>query len=633
MTVEDALATVEAILGRAIGNDLQEIIVRESWEQKTYPEIAEAAGYDAEYVKLVGFQLWKMLSEALGVKVTKNNFRTILKRQVKPDQAASDGAATVALALPALSHQDWGEAIDVSVFYGRTQELATLEQWVVQDRCRLVAILGMGGTGKTALSIRLAEQIQAQFEVVIWRSLHNAPSLSALLNSLMLPAQPNPEASDIHRQIVNLLDFLKSHRCLLILDNAETILTHANGSPSRVGHYRSGFEEYGELFKKIGELEHGSCLMLTSREKLKEVAALEGRTLPVRSLQLGGLPASDGREIVQAKGKFIGSEQDWQQLIHSYAGNPLALKIVSTTIHDLFGGDISRFLAQGAVIFGDIQELLDQQFNRLSVLEQQIMIWLVINRESVAIVDLQADLLYPALPGELLDALDGLQRRSLIERSANLFTLQPVLMEYVTHHLIKRVCLEIGKSSHPASIDYFNQYALIKSQSKDYVKEIQINLILQPIFNHLLRSLGSVEAVEKRLLNLLPSLRGTLLGYAGGNIINLLRQFKSDLSGYDFSNLTIWQADLKNIYLRQTNFSGSDLAKTTFTESFNHIYSMAVSPSGEWLATADTQGEICLGDWAISNCCGDGKPMLGRCDRSPSHQIAARSPAAAMTSF
>jgi len=36
-----------------------------------------------------------------------------------------------------------------------------------------VVILGIGGTGKTALSIKLAEQIQAQFEV-IWRSLHNA---------------------------------------------------------------------------------------------------------------------------------------------------------------------------------------------------------------------------------------------------------------------------------------------------------------------------------------------------------------------------------------------------------------------------------------------------------------------------
>jgi MinD superfamily P-loop ATPase len=49
----------------------------------------------------------------------------------------------------------------------------------------LVAILGIGGIGKTALSIKLAETIQPQFEYVIWRSLHNAPSVESLLASLI----------------------------------------------------------------------------------------------------------------------------------------------------------------------------------------------------------------------------------------------------------------------------------------------------------------------------------------------------------------------------------------------------------------------------------------------------------------
>ncbi len=72
---------------------------------------------------------------------------------------------------------DWGDAPDVSVFYGRASELAVLEQWIVTDRCRLVAILGMGGIGKTDFSIKLAQNIQESFEFVIWRKLLNAPSL------------------------------------------------------------------------------------------------------------------------------------------------------------------------------------------------------------------------------------------------------------------------------------------------------------------------------------------------------------------------------------------------------------------------------------------------------------------------
>jgi len=47
---------------------------------------------------------------------------------------------------------DWGKAPDVTVFYGRNEELTTLEQWIVSDRCRVVALLGMGEIGKTACS-------------------------------------------------------------------------------------------------------------------------------------------------------------------------------------------------------------------------------------------------------------------------------------------------------------------------------------------------------------------------------------------------------------------------------------------------------------------------------------------------
>lgn len=60
--------------------------------------------------------------------------------------------------------QNWGEALDVSRFYGRTTELTTLTQWILQDNCRLVGIFGIGGIGKTALSVNYSRSETA----MIW---------------------------------------------------------------------------------------------------------------------------------------------------------------------------------------------------------------------------------------------------------------------------------------------------------------------------------------------------------------------------------------------------------------------------------------------------------------------------------
>jgi hypothetical protein len=62
---------------------------------------------------------------------------------------------------------DWGEALDVPSLYGREQELSTLAHWVVQEHCRLVSVLGLGGIGKSALAVRLMHQVAAHFEVVL----------------------------------------------------------------------------------------------------------------------------------------------------------------------------------------------------------------------------------------------------------------------------------------------------------------------------------------------------------------------------------------------------------------------------------------------------------------------------------
>src|SRR5260370_15520018 len=85
---------------------------------------------------------------------------------------------------------DWGDALDVPSFYGREGELAVLTQWVVEERCRVVSIEGMGGIGKSALATGVMHQIPPHSKVAIWRSLRDAPPLPSPSNQPPLPFPP-----------------------------------------------------------------------------------------------------------------------------------------------------------------------------------------------------------------------------------------------------------------------------------------------------------------------------------------------------------------------------------------------------------------------------------------------------------
>ncbi len=490
---------------------------------------------------------------------------------------------------PLLCREDWGEAIDVGTFYGRKEELAALEQWITTDHCRLVAIVGLGGIGKTSLAVKLAQHIQLHFDYLFWRDLRNAPLIDDILGDALrfLSDQQQvdlPQGAD--KRISLLMDYLRRQRCLLVLDNIEAILCEGE----RAGGYRDGFEGYGQLVQRMGEMGHASCLVLTSRERLREVAALEGRTSPVRSWQLSGLGQVECQEILRDKDLF-GPEDSWASLIEHYRGSPLALKIVSATIRDLFGGDIVAFLDQGAKIVGDLSDLLGQQFTRLSALEKEIMYWLAIEREAVSLEPLRENLVLPHAQQKYLEACESLRRRSLIERTDKpvLFTLQPVVMEFATSRLIDEVCQEIDSGK----IAILNTHALVKAQAKDYVRASQLRLVLRPVVANLIAASGR-EGTENRLRSVLAAFRNEhprCPGYFGGNVMNLLVEVKGDLSGYDFSHMTVWQAYLCGVDLHRVSLAHSDLARSAFTETFGSIVCTAFSPDGKLFAAGASNGE------------------------------------------
>src|SRR6266568_4593815 len=116
---------------------------------------------------------------------------------------------------------DWDDALAETLFYGRQRELDLLSEWVIEERCRVVSVLGQGGIGKSALATQVMHRVAQDFEVVIWRSLRDVPSCEALLDSclqVLAPQELGGISSSLESRQGLLLECLRSRRVLLVYD-------------------------------------------------------------------------------------------------------------------------------------------------------------------------------------------------------------------------------------------------------------------------------------------------------------------------------------------------------------------------------------------------------------------------------
>src|SRR6266849_4865834 len=204
---------------------------------------------------------------------------------------------------------DWGDAPDVASFYGREWELDLLSAWVVQERCRVVSVLGQGGIGKSALATKVMHRVVEGFEVVIWRSLRDVPTWEALLDSclqVLAPQALSDVSANPERRQDLLLECLRSRRVLLAYDNLESFLEEGEDR----GRMRAGYEGGARVLHRVAETEHQSCLLLTSREKPSDLVPLEGSRAPVRALRLARLGAEACQQLLAEKG-VTGSAVDY----------------------------------------------------------------------------------------------------------------------------------------------------------------------------------------------------------------------------------------------------------------------------------------------------------------------------------
>jgi hypothetical protein len=434
--IEDVLQYADNLIFETTGENLtpvEEAILKGVWQGQKYWQIAIAFNNCTEqHIKKEAAKLWKKLGQALGENLNKDNFRSkleknknfldfnsssycLLQNKVQNNQNTINiGTQFIQTTnykqkssnSPKPQHQipiiDLTKAPELKYNYGRTSEIATLKEWILENKTRLITIYGLNGIGKTALTLKLISEIKTEFDYIIYRSLDHLPQLITLKDELkqFFSQSQNP--------LPEIIDYFSSSRCLVIIDDVDNIFQFGN----LAGQYLTEYKDYSKFFHKIATSSHQSCLILISSEKPPDIETLEIQNKHTKTLYLQGL-GKDAKAILREKG--LKDEDKWDELIRLYQGHPDWLNIIILTIIEFFNGKVSLFLTDNDDLFlGDIEALLENHLDRLSELENKVIKWLATQDEPVGIPQKPADI--EVSNARFLQIIQSLTRRCLVEK-------------------------------------------------------------------------------------------------------------------------------------------------------------------------------------------------------------------------
>lgn len=338
MDIEAVLAFVDTCLQPKQLCDLQELVLRGVWAGHSYDEIAESSGYTSEYIKHIGAQLWKLLSKALGERVTKGNVHAVLRRHWQ------NGVGSTSDSPPSQG---------IHPYCRISTELATLEQWILQDCCRVMTLLGMSGTGQARLSLPFEQLMSSEVKSLSWHSFYSTPKVQQILTELIeflsefadalnrvLAVALSPDGKLLAtggKNEIRLWQIADSQQLQALQGHTQSVFALTFSPDGRI--LASGSED---CTVRLWDTQQGQCLQ-----------ALQGHTQSVRALTF----SPDGR--ILASGGEEGTVRLWNaqqgQCLQILQGHTQSMRALA------FSPD-SRMLASssedGTVRLWDIQQSL-----------------------------------------------------------------------------------------------------------------------------------------------------------------------------------------------------------------------------------------------------------------------------------
>lgn len=329
-------------------NDAETVALRAAWEKIHYSQAIFESGvsYNEIYVRSeAGRNLWRMLSDHFGTKITKSNFREYFE-----GHPALLGTKTVPTDILG------GHPPSAEEFIGRTNEIRQLKQFSKTNQC--VCISGISGIGKSSLAAKVISHLAKKsslFDYFVWLPVHYQPDLRNLLKNLLLYLGKGGSGNSLSSQDLSdlLLQFLQQNRCLIVLDEVDSMIGLESPPDIR--------EEYQIFFRRMVEEQHQSCLWLTAQNFVEELSMYQRMRLSIKIIHLESLSLKDAQQFIESQG--IVFDADWGQMIHSCMGNPLLMQAVIKKVIKAQDGKASLVSEKTSLALDEFEYVLKRLFD------------------------------------------------------------------------------------------------------------------------------------------------------------------------------------------------------------------------------------------------------------------------------
>jgi tetratricopeptide (TPR) repeat protein len=426
MDVDAALLRVDSLVQSKTGDrlsELQRTILEQVWQGRRYLEISESYGCTEGHAKDVGSDLWKLLSEVLGERVTKKNLRVVLHQLVSSDGQSFHGTQ------PLEKADDLVLATPTS-FVGRSGAMAHLDT-LAQQGAKLIVIQGEGGVGKTTLAQQYLQNqgFERVLELLMAKETPAIMAAERIVEEWLRQEFQEEPGLEFGITLQRLKRHLRQARIGVLIDNLEPAL---NAHGQLFAEHRN----YVELLRILTDPQVQGIALVTSRDRLCE-PSVHAQHYKLPGLSLNAWEKYFSQQKVSRQ-QVVMHEPTLSSMHHAYGGNAKAMGILSGVILTEYDGDMDTYWQQShrdLLHPTDLKNLIDSQLQRLQSHDPQayrLFCRLGCYRyQAIPTVPLEGvfALLWDVPDAQKRSAVVALQNRSLIESYKGAYSLHPVLQE------------------------------------------------------------------------------------------------------------------------------------------------------------------------------------------------------------